>query len=218
MKAVKITGLVYLALFAWFLVNFGLFINAPGHSSVDIDFDQAMYNFYYYGGVPLAAIACVVIFVYIGKKPAAVLSQYFLWAAMLFSFNYATKFFSNAFNLKMMTFLQGFTWLSDYLPSLVLCAILVALLSTWRIDDKKIVNAIAWVGFLFSAFMAAYVIFYIARVTDFSEAYSGLSGGFQITHAIILPVCIAWFFCITRCGELFKRVFALEDKKKGIKK
>jgi len=218
MKAVKIIGFAYLAIFVWLLIVFSLFINAPGYSSVAIDFDQAMYNFYYYGGVPLAIFACVVVFTFIGRKPAALLSMYFLWAAMLFAFNYSTQFFSNIFNLSVMTFLQGFTWLSEYLPSLVLCAVLVALLSSWRLENKRIVNAIAWVGFLFSAFMSGYVIFYIARVADFSASYSGYSASFQILHAIIVPVSIAWIFFVTRNGELFKTVFALEPNEKGKKK
>jgi len=217
MKAARIVGLIYLALFAWFVVVFGLFINAPGYSSVGIDFDQVMYNFYYYGGVPLAIFACVVIFTFIGGKPASILSQYFLWAVMLFAFNFSTIFFSNVFNLRMMTFLQGFTWLSDYLPSLILCAILVALLSGWGRENKKIANAIAWVGLLFSAFMAGYIIFYISGAMDITMTASRYSGGFQITHAVILPVCIAWFFCITRSGDVFADTFLLKlkEQKKG---
>jgi len=217
MKAARLIGIIYLALFIWLVIVFGLFINAPGYSSVGIDFGQALYNFYYYGGIPLAGFACVVVFTFIGGKAASVLSQYFFWGVMLFAFNYSSLFFANAFNLSMMTFLQGFTWLSDYLPSLVLCATLVAMLSCWGRENKKIVNAIAWIGTLFSAFMAGYVIFYIAGVIDVTLAASRSSGIFQIVHAVIVPVCIAWCFCLTRNSEIFAQTFSLKlnEQKKG---
>ena len=201
-------GIIYLVLFAWFCVNFGLFVTSVAKTPSYVTPDVVVYNFYHYGGVPLAGFACVVIFTLIGGKTVPVLSKFFLWAVLLFAFNYASLFFANIFNLSAMTFMQGFTWLSDYLPSLMLCVILVALLAGWDSANKQITHAITWIGILFSIFMAGYVIFYVVGATNFSEVGPRYSGGFQITHAVILPVCIAWFFCITRNSEIFIKVFS----------
>ncbi|MDR1795964.1 MAG: hypothetical protein LBR44_00740 [Clostridiales Family XIII bacterium] len=218
-RAARLTGLLgllYLALFAWACAVFGVFVKAATVAP-QLTVDQVAYNFYYYGGLPLALVACVVLFSFFAGARRPALMQYFLWAALLFSFNYATMFIANLFNLRSMTFLQGFTWLSDYLPSMILCVLLVALLSQWGkgAGALRAVHVIAWVGLLFSAFMACYVVYYLATSADFSQAKALYSGLFQIAHAALLPVAIAWLFAATRSPEVYAWVF-FRSARKGV--
>jgi len=207
----SLLGALFLALFAWYCVIFALFVK-EATIGAQLSVDQVAYNFYYYGGIPLALIACALLLSFAAGRLRSALVQYCLWAALLFGFDYATAFIPNLYNLRAMTFLQGFTWLSDYLPGMILCALLVALLSQWKRLAKasgtlRVVHMIAWVGLLFSAFMACYVIYYLATSADFSQTKALYSGLFQITHAVILPVAIAWFFAATRSQEVLAGVF-----------
>jgi len=206
---IKIVGLVYLAVFVLLCVVFGLFVTTALSAAAPVGFPQALYNFYFYGGVPLLGLACVVVFTFVGGKAASLVSQYFLWGTMLFAFNYAAQILVNIYSLRVMSFMPGLIWLSDYLPSIILCAVLVALLSGWWKADKKVVHAMAWAGVLFSAFMAAYVIYYISGVSDFSETAALYSGGFKVVHAVAVPIGITWLFGVTRSGEVFAEVFSL---------
>lgn len=202
--AVRVMGVVFILLCAWFVAVFGLFITSVVGGSVNLD--RAAYNFYAYGGFAVAGMLCVVLFTFAAKKRRAVLTQFFLWGVLLCSFNYSTLFFANIFNLRVMTFLQGLTYLGDYLPSMILCVVLVALLSQWRGGNMVIVNRIAWVSLLVSAFLSAFVIYYIASVIT-AESSSFFSGLFQITHAVVVPCAIGWLFCATRSKETFEQTF-----------
>ena len=215
-KATAIMGIMLIVLCVWFVVVFGLFVTSAVTTSV-ITADQVLYNFYAYGGIAIAGILCVAVFSLLAKKHRGVLTQVFLWITLLFSFNYSTLFIANVFNLRVMTLVQGLTYLGDYLPSLILCVVLVALLSQWSKEDKKTVNRITWVSLLVSAFFAAFVIYYIASVTT-GEARSLYSGLFQITHAVVVPFAIGWLFCATRSRESFDRTFLAPDEFNDIRR
>ncbi|MEG0594786.1 MAG: hypothetical protein RR514_06180, partial [Christensenella sp.] len=204
-KSAVVMPCLLLVFCAFFFVTYGLYVYAATIGE-GVTVGQIIYNLYAYGGFMVICLAGMALTALIAKGKKASASKVFIWGAILLAYHFASQFFANVFNLAVMDFAGGLVYSADYLPCLILVAVLIALLTQWN-AHKKITNYIAWIGLLVSAFLSGWLIYH--KLTsmismDVVVIYDAL---FSIAHALVVPFAVAFLWNATRKPELFEQTF-----------
>lgn len=190
----------------FFFLTYGLFVYQATRAE-GASFAQILYNLYAYGGFFVICLAGMAVSVLLPTAKKAVIARVFMWGTILLSYHFASQFFANAFNLAVMNFQQALIYSSEYLPCLILVGTLIALLSQWGTERKKVTNTIAWVGLLISAFLSGWLIYHKLTSLISLDAVVVCDALFSLAHALVVPFAIAFLFNATRNNEIFEQTF-----------
>ena len=207
-RSLYILALILLASCILFFVSYGLFVNSSAQlSENEIGVGHVIYSLYAYGGFIVICLVAIAVISFLRGKYKSVVSRVFIWAALLLSYHYASAFFANAFNLALLGFRQGLIYSAEYLPSLLLTIVLIAVICQWNSENKKAAYMISWACLIISGFLSGWFIFYkiTGRVSDDSIIIHDMF--FGIMQAVVIPVAIAFVFNCCRKKELFDRAF-----------
>lgn len=190
----------------FFFLSYGLFVYEATRTE-GASIAQILYNLYAYGGFFVICLAGMAVSVLLPTAKKAVIARVFMWGTILLAYHFASQFFANAFNLAVMSFQQALIYSSEYLPCMILVGTLIALLSQWGAEGKKVTNTIAWIGLLVSAFLSGWLIYHKLTSLISLDAVVVCDALFSVAHALVVPVAIAFLFHVTRNNEVFEQTF-----------
>lgn len=191
---------------AFFFITYGLYVGEATRGE-EVSTGQVIYTLYAYGGFGVICLAGIAVAALSNVKKKAVVSRVFMWGTILLAYHFATQFFANAFNLAVMTFQKGLIYSSEYIPSLLLVAALIAVLCQWNAENRKAAAMISWISLLVSAFLAGWFIYHKLTSMISLDAVIVYDALFGVAHAVVTPVAIGFLFQATRKNEAFRQSF-----------
>lgn len=205
-KSAIVMSCLLLLFCAFFFVTYGLFVYEATLGEA-ITLGQIVYNLYAYGGFMVICLAGLAVSALARGARKTVVSRVFAWGTILLAYHFASQFFANAFNLAVMDFQTGLVYSAEYLPCLILVAVLIAVISQWGAAGKKAANTVAWIGLLVSAFLSGWLIYHKLTSMISMDPVVIYDALFTVAHALVVPFAIGFLFNATRKQELFEGTF-----------
>ncbi len=147
------------------------------------------------GGLGVVLMLALIIVIYTASKKKQGIVKGLFWAILLVTAANSLPFFSNIANFIMADFFTVVQFSQMYISTLMLCAVLIALINEWHLPNKRITKKIAFVGIIIS--LISIVIFFADSKKYVPETNLGdimLNATYLIYYVLIALICLAVHF------------------------